>query len=267
MSKVKKIQLVCFNILKIALFCVFMAFWVYQFKTPLSDLSANTPFTFLFYPVFFLFLFFCRTMGCLVFMPKNTLKTIVYQRMLFLAFPQLLSRIFSKDVFKHLLSCLFLFASELLLRLLSISIFLKIITFSIPFLNFTTPLKVVSGNIMLAISAYLIMEFPFYLVFYKFSLKNHSNRLYEYHFGMKLSVFVLLLSVFYFLLTPLIDGFSPVSKEITRFCALTALGGCVWYLAYRKNTATDFVLSRIKRIKHKNTSCKKDNLPADEKSS
>lgn len=267
MSKVKKIQLVCFNILKIALFCVFMAFWVYQFKTPLSDLSANTPFTFLFYPVFFLFLFFCRTMGCLIFMPKNTLKTIVYQRMLFLAFPQLLNRIFSKDVFKHLLSCLFLFASELLLRLLSILLFLKTITFFTPFLNFTTPLKAVSGNIMLAISAYLIMEFPFYLVFYKFSLKNHSNRLYEYHFGMKLSVFVLLLSVFYFLLTPLIDGFSPVSKEITRFCALTALGGCVWYLAYRKNTATDFVLSRIKRIKHKNTSCKKDNLPADEKSS
>ena len=63
------------------------------------------------------------------------------------------------------------------------------------------------------------------------------------------------------------DSIYTVSKEITRFCALTAFGGCVWYLAYQKNTVTDFVLSRIKKITHKGSFCRKNELPANKKSS
>ncbi len=234
MTKIQRFNFVCRSILQIAFFYLLLLWWGYQLDLVVLELYMNTPFVLFACTVFFLFLFVCRTMGCLVFMPKDKLKAILRDGQISPPVSQIVLKLFSWAFIKRIVLFIFLFGLEFFLRLLSISLYLKAVSASIPFLAWLSSYSIILVNTLLIAGAYVIMELPFYLLFYKFAFKNHHNRSFEYRFGMKLSVFVLILLGIRFLLLPVSFYFSETTGELVCFGVLSLLGIGIWYLMYRK---------------------------------
>ena len=234
MTKIQQFNFICRSVLQIVLFYLLLSWWGYQIDLLVLDLYASTPFILFACCVFFLFLFFCRTMGCLVFMPKEKLKAILQDGEISPPLSQFVLKIFSWSFIKHLLIFFFLFVCEFILRLAFIPLFLKSVSMTIPFWAWLSSFSVVLTNILLIVTAYVIMELPFYLLFYKVSFKGHRNRSFEYSFGLKLSVFVLILLVLHFFSKPLLADLSQTTGTVSSLIILTILGTGIWYLMYRK---------------------------------
>lgn len=235
MTKIQQFNFVCRSILQIAFFYALMLWWGYQVDPLVLELYVNTPFVLFACTVFFLFLFFCRTMGCLVFMPKDKLKAILRDGQISPTASQIVIRLFSWPFIKRTALFFLLFVAEFALRLFFIPLFLKAVSLTIPLWAWLSSFSIILTNTLLIATAYIIMELPFYLLFYKLSFKGHVNRSYEYRFGMKLAAFVSILLGLRMALMSLETHFSFKGSELVSAGALAVSGIGLWYLMYRKD--------------------------------
>ena len=235
MTKIQQFNFVCRSILQIAFFYALMLWWGYQVDLLVLELYVNTPFVLFACTVFFLFLFFCRTMGCLVFMPKDKLKAILRDGQISPTASQIVIRLFSWPFIKRAALFFLLFVAEFALRLVFIPLFLKAVSLTIPLWAWLSSFSIILTNTLLIATAYIIMELPFYLLFYKLSFKGHANRSHEYRFGMKLAAFVSILLGLRMALLFLETHFSFKGSELVSAGALAVSGIGLWYLMYRKD--------------------------------
>ncbi len=267
MTKIQRVNFVCRTILKISFFYFLLLWWGYQLDLLILDLYVKTPFMLFACTVFFLFLFFSRTMGCFVFMPKDKLKAILRDGQISPSANKIVIRLFSWPFIKRTGMYFLLFITELALRLTFIPLFLKTISSTIPLWTWLSSVSVVLTNTLLIAVAYIIMELPFYLLFYRLSFKGYGNRSYEYRFGIKLSVFVFILLGLRLLLMPLLARFSQTTGEILSISLLTGGGIGIWYLMYRKGwsfcCSSCPICSKIKSIFGKTCCCRQEKEQAE----
>lgn len=267
MAKIQQFNFVCRSILQIAFFYALMLWWGYQVDLLVLELYVNTPFVLFACTVFFLFLFFCRTMGCLVFMPKDKLKAILRDGQISPTASQIVIRFFSWPFIKRAALFFLLFTGEFVLRLAFIPLFLKAVSLTIPLWAGLSSVSIVLTNTLLITTAYVIMELPFYLLFYKLSFKGHANRSHEYRFGMKLSAFVSILLGLRMALLSLETRFPFERAETVSAAVLAVLGIGLWYLMYRKDWSFCCsgcpVCSKIKSIFGKSCCCRQEKEQAE----
>ncbi len=267
MTKNQRFNFICRSILKIILFYALLLWWGYQLDPLILELYVNTPFVLFACAVFFLFLFFCRTMGCLVFMPKDKLKAILRNGQISPGASEIVIRLFSWPFIKRTALFFLLFAAEFVLRLASILLFLKTVSLAVPFLAWLGSVSIILTNVLLIATGYIIMELPFYLLFYKLSFKGHANRSNEYRFGIKLAAFVLILLGLRMLQVSLETRFQFEDIEIVSAGTLAVLGTGIWYLMYRKDwsfcCSNCPVCSKIKSIFGKSCCCRQEKEQAE----
>lgn len=267
MTKIQRVNFICRSILKVAFFYFLLLWWGYQVDLLILDLYVKTPFMLFACTVFFLFLFFSRTMGCFVFMPKDKLKAILRDGQISPSVSQIVIRLFSWPFIKRTGMYLLLFIAEMALRLSFIPLFLKTISLTIPMWTRLSSFSVILTNALLIATAYVIMELPFYLLFYKLSFKGHGNRSSEYRFGVKLSVFVLILLGMRFVFMPLSDHFSQTTWAALSVCLQIVPGIGIWYLMYRKEwsfcCSSCPICSKIKSIFGKTCCCRQEKEQAE----
>lgn len=267
MTKNQRFNFICRSILKIILFYALLLWWGYRLDPLILELYVNTPFVLFACTVFFLFLFFCRTMGCLVFMPKDKLKAILRNGQISPGASEIVIRLFSWPFIKRTTLFFLLFAAEFVLRLASILLFLKTVSLAVPFLAWLGSVSIILTNVLLIATAYIIMELPFYLLFYKLSFKGHANRSNEYRFGIKLAAFVLILLGLRMLQVSLETRFQFEDVEIVSAGTLAVLGTGIWYLMYRKDwsfcCSNCPVCSKIKSIFGKSCCCRQEKEQAE----
>lgn len=267
MTKNQRFNFICRSILKIILFYALLLWWGYRLDPLILELYVNTPFVLFACTVFFLFLFFCRTMGCLVFMPKDKLKAILRNGQISPGASEIVIRLFSWPFIKRTTLFFLLFAAEFVLRLASILLFLKTVSLAVPFLAWLGSVSIILTNVLLIATGYIIMELPFYLLFYKLSFKGHANRSNEYRFGIKLAAFVLILLGLRMLQVSLETRFQFEDVEIVSAGTLAVLGTGIWYLMYRKDwsfcCSNCPVCSKIKSIFGKSCCCRQEKEQAE----
>ena len=233
MTKIQRLKTVCWNTLRVAVFYLLMIWWGFQLDPMMSELFAITPFIVFACVALFLFLFLCRETGCFVFMEKSRLKAILRNGETEPTASQFVIRFFSWPFLKRV--CLFfgLFVLEFYLRLLTVKLFLMTIQATIPFWEKVTDVSEYLLYPLILLAAYVIMELPAWLLFYKLSFKGRSNRSYEYRFGLKLSFLVALITGLRFLSLYLTaDASSAV--ELSAFILFAAASLGLWFLMYRK---------------------------------
>ena len=233
MSKIHLLKIFCWNTLRVTLFYLLMLWWGFQLDPMLSELFVITPFI-VFAPIsLFLFLFLCRETGCFIFMDKSRLKAILKNNEIEPNASQIVLKFFSWPFLKRICMFLGLFVFEFYLRLFAIKLFLIIVQKTLPFWEKTTNVSEVLLYVLMALTAYVIMELPAWFLFYKLSFKGHSNRSYEYRFGLKLSLFVAIIIGLRILSLYLTRDSSP-AVELLLFVLSAGIGFGLWYLMYRK---------------------------------
>lgn len=233
MTKTQYARTICWNTLRFAVFYLAMLWWGFQLDPMISELYTVTPFIVFASVTLFLFLFLCRETGCLIFMDKSRLKAILRNGEAEPTASQIVLRLFSWPFLKRV--CLFfgLFVVEFYFRLFAIKLFLVTIQATLPFWEKIADISDWLLYALIFLTAYIIMELPAWGLFYKLSVKGHSNRSYEYRFGLKLSVLVALIIGLRLLSLYLTEDASPAIEGISLVLfALCGFG--LWYLMYRK---------------------------------
>ena len=233
MPKIQKLKTVLWNTLRVTAFYLLMLWWGFQLDPMLSELFVITPFVVFASVSLFLFLFLCRETGCFVFMEKNRLKAILRNNEIEPSASQIVLSFFSWPFLKRVCMYLALFVFEFYLRLFAIKLFLIVVQSTLPFWEKVTNVSEWLLYGMMILTAYVIMELPAWIVFYKLSFKGHSNRSYEYRFGMRLSLLVALL-IGLRILTLYLTKDASSGIEFLGFVLFTAAGFGLWYLLYRK---------------------------------
>lgn len=233
MSKMQLLKTICWNTLRVTLFYLLMLWWGFQLDPMLSELFVITPFI-VFAPVsLFLFLFLCRETGCLMFMDKGRLKAILRNNEPEPSASQIVLKFFSWPFLKRVCMFFGLFILEFYLRLFAIKLFLVVVQETLPLWEKITNVSEVLLYVLMALTAYVIMELPAWLLFYKLSFKGHSNRSYEYRFGIKLSVFVAMI-IGLRVLSLYLTRDASSAAELALFVLSAGIGFGLWYLMYRK---------------------------------
>lgn len=233
MTKIQYMKSIFWNTFRAVAFYLIMMWWGFQLDQMMSELYVITPFVVFACVSLFLFLFLCRETGCFIFMDKARLKAILRNGELEPTASQIVLRLFAWPFLKRVSMFLGLFVLEFYLRLFTIKLFLITIQASLSFWERITNISEGLLYVLILLTAYVIMELPAWLIFYKLSFKGHSNRSYEYRFGLKLSV-----------LTALIIGLRVLSLSLTAdasatvdsiaFIAFAVLSFGLWLLMYRK---------------------------------
>ncbi|MBR1945915.1 MAG: hypothetical protein IJ846_06480 [Alphaproteobacteria bacterium] len=233
MTKLHRLKSIFWNTLRVVIFYLIMMWWGFQLDPMMSELFTVTPFIVFACVSLFLFLFLCRETGCFIFMDKGRLKSILRNGETEPTASQIVLRLFSWPFLKRVGMFFGLFVLEFYLRLFAIKLFLITMQHSLFFWEKVTNLSEALLYALILLTAYVTMELPAWLIFYKLSFKGHSNRSYEYRFGLKLSV-----------LTALIIGLRVLSLSLTAeassaidliaFVMFAILSLGAWYLMYRK---------------------------------
>lgn len=234
MNNSQKIQFVCWSALKVIAFYLLLLISGQFFDPYLYDLYVNLPHILFVLITFFFVLFLCRIMGCLVFLPKDRLKAILRDGQISPTASQIVLRLFSIPFLKRILTMTVLVGAEFYLRFISILLFLLISNKAGSVFGQIAQVSNFLAMAALVVTAYVVMELPSYLLFYKFSFKGHPNRMYEYRFGMKLSFFIFCVYIINRLLRPLAGHVQSTTGAVFFFILLTSLSIGVWYLMYRK---------------------------------
>lgn len=234
MTKLGQIKSVCLAVLRVVAFYALMAGLFFLLNPLMIELYISTPFVVFAGCGFFLLLFMTRTAGCLIFMPKNRLKTILHDGELSPTASQIVLRLFSWPFLKRVTMYFILFLAEFCLRVVLINAFLLFINATLAFWANLSMRSVFATNVLLFITAGAVMELPVWAAFYKLSFKGRSNRSREYRFGLKLSAFVVLFLAMhlglFFKLSPV---FPTKGGEAFRFLLSAAAGTGLWWLMYR----------------------------------
>lgn len=233
MTKMHRLSIFFGNTLRVALFCLLMIWWGIQLDPMMSELYLVTPFIVFSCVAVFLFLFLCRETGCLLFLEKGRLKAILRNDEPDPTASQIVLRLFSNPFLKRVTMYFVLFVAEFYLRLLCINPFLKFVQGTLPFWERITSVSENLLYVLMFAGAYVIMELPAWVLFYKLSFKGRSDRSYEYRFGMKLSFLVSLIAGLYILSISLTAD-APEAVENAAFVLFVVLSFGVWHLMYRK---------------------------------
>lgn len=233
MTKTQRLQTICWNTFRVVIFYLLMMWWGVQLDPMMSELYVITPFIVFASVALFLFLFLCRETGCFVFFPKNRLKAILRDGETEPTASQIVLKLFSWPFLKRVIQFLGLFVLEFYLRLFSIKLFLIFIQHTLSFWEKVTSISEIILYPLFLLTAYVIMELPAWLLFYKLSFKGHSNRSYEYRFGLKLSVLVaLMIGLRVFSLSLTAQSSSAIDSLAFILFAGASFG--LWFLMYRK---------------------------------
>ena len=233
MTRTQQIKTVCWNTLRVVAFYAVMMWWFFQLDPMLSELYVNTPFVVFVCVSLFLMLFLCRETGCFVFMDKSRLKGILRAGEIEPTASQIVLKLFSWPFLKRISLFFGLFILEFYLRLFSIKLFLMTMQHTLSFWEKVANVSEILLYPLFLLAAYVIMEMPAWLVFYKLSFKGHSNRSYEYRFGSKLSVLVALIIGLRLIVISLTTEASP-AVDILAFILFAGASFGLWYLMYRK---------------------------------
>ena len=195
------VRKICIAVLQIVAFIGLLTGAKAFFSPLFTELYMLTPFVFFCTAAGFFSLFLIRQAACLAFLPKARLKGILRDGEIAPSPSKYFSRVFGAPFLKRGFLYVFLFSVEALFRLLSIRLYLILTGYAVPFLERLANQSAVLPFLVSLAAGFLIMEFPFYEVFYKHAFANASNRLYEYRFGLKAFLYVLLLYVLSILVT------------------------------------------------------------------
>jgi len=233
MTKMQRLKTVFLNTLCVAVFYLLMMWWGFQLDPMMSELFSVTPFIVFACVALFLFLFLCRETGCFIFMEKSRLKAILRNGETEPTASQFVIRFFSWPFLKRVCMFFILFILEFYLRLLTVKLFLITIQATLPVWEKVTNISEYLLYPLMLLTAYVIMELPAWLLFYKLSFRGHSNRSHEYRFGLKLSFLVALIIALRFLSLYLTADASP-ALELLAFILFAAASFGLWFLMYRK---------------------------------
>lgn len=234
MTKLGQIRSVCVAVLRIVAFYALMAGLWFLLNPLMIELYISTPFIVFAGCGFFLLLFMTRTAGCLIFMPKNRLKAVLYDGELSPTASQIVLRLFSWPFLKRVTMYFTLFLAEFCLRVVLINAFLILVNKTLVFWANLSMRSISATNILLFAAAGVVMELPAWAVFYKLSFKGRANRSREYRFGLKLSAFVILFLIMHISLFSKLSAVFP-TRGGEAFCFLLSavLGTGLWWLMYR----------------------------------
>ena len=234
MTNLQRIKILCRETLRVCVFYLLLLWWGFQLSPMIDELFVKVPFVIFALVMLFLSLFLCRETGCLIFMPKTRLPAILRNGEIEPTASQMFLRLFSWPFLKRICMYLGLFVLEFYMRLFSIKLFLTAIQSSLSFWEKVTELSEGLLYVLIFLAAYVIMELPSWLLFYKLSFKGRSNRSYEYRFGMKLSVLVALIIGLRLLTLSLSANASSSAVDFFADAAFAVLSFGLWFLMYRK---------------------------------
>lgn len=236
----KRFKFICWSILGVAAFYFSFNFWDMLLGSMIWEMYFMLPTPLFILITFFLIMFLCRAMGCLFFMPKPHLKAILDNGEAEPSLSQMILRSFSLPFLKRTGMYVLLIAAELILRLVSILLFMYILDHT--YFLWESIIRKSSLLVLAswAILAFLVMELPWYFLFYKTSFGGRPNRSREYWFGFK--VFLLVLGIFVirtvlenilFITDVAANQEPPLYKQV--LFDLLFIGLCIglWYLMYR----------------------------------
>lgn len=235
----KRFKFICWSILGVAAFYFSFNFWDMLLGSMIWEMYFQLPTPLFILTTIFLIMFLCRAMGCLFFMPKPRLKAILDNGEAEPSLSQMILRVFSLPFLKRAGMYVLLIAAELILRLISIFLFMYILDQTYALWEIIGQKSTLAVLAAWTVIAFLIMELPWYLLFYKTSFGGRPNRSCEYWFGFK--VFLLVLGIF--IIRTLLESTlftSAVAAGQKPFLYilfdLLFLGLCIglWYLMYRK---------------------------------
>lgn len=230
-----KIKKICIGILGIAAFyALFLA--VCSLFVPLfTELYLYMPFVFFAPIAFFFTMFLARETVCLVFMPKPRLKAIIRDGQAEVSASQVVLKVFSWAFLGRIFMYFGLFVLEMICRLVAINLFLLAVNAALPMLEAVSETSDMLLIAILAISAFVMMELPWYALFYRVSFGGRANRRTEYRFGLKAFAFMVAALIVQLLLQPLSIRFADSTAAQYLLLALWgALSFGIWVLMYKK---------------------------------
>lgn len=229
-NTVHKLKVTCLSLLGIAAFYFSFVFWNYLFGRQVEEFYLALPRPLFSLTTFFLIFFLCRISGTLFFMPKPKLKEILYDGNPEPSLSQLVLKAFSVPFLKRISFFVLMVILEMFFRIQAILVFLW---------NADNPLwesfaEVSVGTLVFgwAIAAFLIMELPWFFMFYVLSVPEHPNRIKEYKFGTKLFIFVLLVYIVMRSLGMILPG-GTIAYEALQSALLVLISFGIWLFMYR----------------------------------
>ncbi len=225
-----KLKITCLSLLGITAFYFSFVFWDYLFGSWVDQFYLVLPRPLFSLVTLFLIFFLCRISGTLIFMPKPKLKEILYDGNPDPSLSQIVLKAFSTPFLKRVFFFLLAVVLEMLFRMQAILVFLW---------NTDNPLweafaEVSVGTLVFgwAVAAFLIMELPWFFMFYVLSVPGHPNRLKEYKFGTKLFIFVLLVYIVMRVLGAALPG-GTLAYEALQSVLLVLISFGIWLVMYR----------------------------------
>lgn len=258
-----KLKLVCLALLGIAAFYFSFVLWDYMFGGWIDDFYLMLPRPLFSLVTLFLIFFLCRVSGTLIFMPKPKLREILCDGNEEPSLSQIVLRAFSVPFLKRISFFVLMVILEMIFRMQAILVFLW---------NVDNPLWENFADVSMealiigwTVAAFLIMELPWFFMFYVLSVPGHPNRIKEYKFGTKLFVFVLLAYIVMRALGIILPSGTLVYDALQAVLFVLISFG-VWMLMYRPAALGCCsgcpIRAAFKKIIGKKTACE---IPNDEK--
>ena len=244
----RTVKKICWGILGIAAFYILFMGVSFLFLPLFVDLYIYTPFIFFALITFFFTMFLVRETACLVFMPKPRLKAIIRDGQTDVSASQVVLKIFSGAFLKRISMYLGLFVLEIACRIFAIRLFLQGVDSTLPALERIAAKSDMLLVAVLTLAAFIIMELPWYALFYRVSFRGRANRSSEYRFGLKAFVFLLGVLIIQFLLYPLSVRYDSTAAQYLLLAALAVVSFGLWWLMYQKqwNKCSCPLCNRIK---------------------
>ena len=169
------------------------------------------------------------------FMPKPRLKAIIHDGQAEISASQVVLKIFSWTFLKRISMYFGLFVLEIACRIFGIRLFLQCADAA---LNTLETLAAKSDMLLIAVitvAALILMELPWYFLFYRVSFGNRANRSSEYRFGLRVFAFLLGVLVVQFMLQPFSVYYADnaaVQYLLVGLLIVASFG--IWWLMYKK---------------------------------
>ena len=232
---IQNIKKICWGILGIAAFYILFMAVSYPFLPLFADLYIYTPFIFFALITFFFTMFLVRETACLVFMPKPRLKAIIHDGQAEISASQVVLKIFSWTFLKRISMYFGLFVLEIACRIFGIRLFLQCADAALSTLETLAAKSDMLLIAVITVAALILMELPWYFLFYRVSFGNRANRSSEYRFGLRVFAFLLGVLVVQFMLQPFSVYYADnaaVQYLLVGLLIVASFG--IWWLMYKK---------------------------------
>lgn len=234
-NHLQKFKTLCLGLAGIAAFYYSFVLWNAIFGDLIYEFFLFLPRPLFSLTTFFLLFFLCRVSGTVIFMPKPKLKAMLVAEDAEPSLSAMVTRAFSLPFVKRVAFFTLITLAEAFLRVQSVFMFLQ--NADNPIWQAAADKSVYALFAGWCVLAFLIMELPWFFMFYKLSVPGHPDRMDEYRFGTKVFAFVLLVYGVIRAFDAAIPTGDSVLMFITFVILTVSLSLMIWVMMFRRPAA------------------------------